>query len=240
MKLSIIIPTFEEAGAIERTLQNLQGLGSISHEIIVADSGSTDQTVEIAKKYTDKVYVYTDQPKNASRGRNLGALHASGELLAFIDADVLPVNPNEFFKEAIRRFDADPKLVAAGVCVRALPEVETWSDRISHILVNLFCYLSNNILRVGGISGEFQMIRKDAFEKVGKYNEHLKITEDNDLYGRLVKIGKTRTFWNLMVMHPSRRAHAIGWRRLWTEWILNLISVKLRGRSWSDEWLHIR
>lgn len=240
MKLSIIIPTFEEAGAIEKTLQNLQSLTTIPHEIIVADSGSVDQTVAIAKKYTEKVYVYTDLPKNASRGRNLGASHASGELLAFIDADVLPQNVDEFFVNAVRRFDIDPKLVAAGVCVRTLPEVETWGDRISHILINFFAGVSNNVLGISSISGEFQMMRKESFEKVGRYNEGLKISEDNDLYGRLGKIGETRTFWNLLVMHPSRRAHAIGWLRLWKEWILNLISVKIRGKSWNEEWLHIR
>jgi glycosyltransferase involved in cell wall biosynthesis len=238
--LSIIIPTYEEERVIEKTLLHLRTVKSVPFELIVADSGSTDRTVEIAEKYADAVVRYDDRPKNAARGRNLGAVHASGKYLAFIDADVLPVDPEHFFKKLIERFEADSRIMGGGVCVRTLPEIETWGDRISHIMINVMTATANNIFHQGAISGEFQMMRKDAFEKVGHYNESLNITEDNDLYGRLAKLGKTRTFWDLMVMHPSRRAHKIGWPRLWFEWTINLFAVKFLGHTWHSEWLHVR
>ena len=59
--ISIIIPTLREEEFLERTLQNLQGL-ALPHEIIITDGGSTDETLDIARRYTDEIVVW-DRPK---------------------------------------------------------------------------------------------------------------------------------------------------------------------------------
>lgn len=238
--LSIIIPTFNEERALEKTLKGIKELTAVPYELIVADSGSTDQTVAIAERYADKVVRYEGQPRNAARGRNLGANAATGELLAFIDADVTLVNINSFFIEALKEFEQDPRLVAIGARVKALPEVETWGDWVSHKIINVNCFLVNNIFRAAAISGEFQMMRARVFNAAGHYNEALNITEDNDLYGRLRKFGRIRLIRRLWVMHPSRRAHAIGWPRLWWELSINWVSVTFFGKTWHDTWRQVR
>ncbi len=237
--ISLIVPTYNEENALEKTLKGLKQL-SLPHELIVADSGSTDGTVVIAKQYADKVVVYEGRPRNAGRGRNTGATAANGDLLAFVDADVSIIDIDAFFTTATALFQKDPKLVAIAARVRALPEVETWGDRISHSLINFMCYIGNNVLRTGAISGEFQMIRTSAFKTLGGYNEALNITEDTDLYVRLSKIGRVRTVRSLLVMHPSRRAHARGWPKLWWELSINWFSVMVFGKPWHDEWSTVR
>ena len=64
--LSIIIPTFNEERALEETLKGVKRLKGMPYELVVADSGSTDHTVNIAEKYADRVVRYEDQPKNAA------------------------------------------------------------------------------------------------------------------------------------------------------------------------------
>jgi glycosyltransferase involved in cell wall biosynthesis len=238
--LSIIIPTFNEERAIEKTLQGIKKLTSVPYELIVSDSGSTDRTVAIAEQYADQVVRYTDTPRNAARGRNEGAKVARGDFLAFIDADVTVVDINTFFIEALQEFERDSKIVAIGARIKTDPRVETWGDRISHTIINFNCFIANNVFRAAAISGEFQMMRAHVFAAAGRYNEALNITEDNDLYGRLRKFGKIRLVRKLWVMHESRRAHAIGWPRLWWELGINWVSVMFFGRTWHENWRHIR
>jgi glycosyltransferase involved in cell wall biosynthesis len=238
--LSIIIPTFNEEKAIEKTLQSVKKLRNFEYEMIVSDSGSTDSTVEVAQRYADKVVRYDDLPRNAARGRNEGARVAKGNFLAFIDADVSVVDIDVFFVKALAAFANDPKLVGIVPRIRVEAAHRTRSDRVSYALVNLIMLLLNNVLHIGGGSGDLQMVRAEAFGKIRGYDENLYIGQDNDLFARLTKVGKTRLIGDLWVENPGRRARAVGWFRLWREWVMNWVSVKVRGRPWLSEWPPVR
>ncbi len=88
-KVSVVIPTYNS----ERTLQDC--LESIKHqdypdvEIIIADDGSTDSTLEIARKYTNNIY--QNPLKTGEAGKAVGVKWARGEIIALIDSDnILP------------------------------------------------------------------------------------------------------------------------------------------------------
>jgi rSAM/selenodomain-associated transferase 2 len=82
--ISIIIPTLNEAQALPATLQSLQPLKQQGVEIIIVDGGSIDQTLNIAEQYGSKAL----QSKIGRASQmNVGAEHASGELLLFLHAD---------------------------------------------------------------------------------------------------------------------------------------------------------
>ena len=84
MRLSIVIPTLDEAAGIVDQLNALQPLRREGHEVIVVDGGSTDATAELARPLADLVLA-------TSRGRSLqmnaGAAQARGEVLLFLHAD---------------------------------------------------------------------------------------------------------------------------------------------------------
>ncbi|TNE32084.1 glycosyltransferase family 2 protein [bacterium] len=89
--LSIIIPAYNEADRIEASLQkavDYLGQKDYEYEIIVADDGSTDNTVAIANKFGDKVKAYA-LPKNTGKGAavRMGMLKAKGDIRIFTDAD---------------------------------------------------------------------------------------------------------------------------------------------------------
>ena len=86
--VSVIIPTLNEEGYLEKCLVSLKNQqGHDNFEIIVVDAQSSDNTVEIAKKYANKVII--SKKKSPSIQRNLGAKAANGNILAFIDADTV-------------------------------------------------------------------------------------------------------------------------------------------------------
>ncbi len=86
MKLSIIIPTLNEAETIRQSLLSLQYFRKLGHEIILADGGSQDTTCFIAHPLVDHILI-----SEPGRGRqmNLGAKIATGKILIFLHADTL-------------------------------------------------------------------------------------------------------------------------------------------------------
>lgn len=240
-KISIIIPTLNEEKIIEKTIQNLRNLKDISYEIIISDGKSTDKTIEIAKKYADKVVVYDGKTRQTiGMGRNLGAQQATGDFLVFLDSDLYIPNINQFFNKTIENFKKDKKLVALTVCLKVFPEVATLSDKVIFKIVNYIFFFFNNVFHTGGASGEFQMIRADIFNKLGGYNETLAAAEDNELFVRLAKVGRTHIEMSLFILHTSRRAHKIGWPKLLSSWLRNHFSMVMYKKSWNQVWEEVR
>src|SRR5205823_810907 len=105
------------------TLLSLKRGISIPHEIIVSDGGSSDKTIEIARKYADKVVIYSGKIRQTiAGGRNAGAAAASGEYLIFLDADCEIQDINGFFQTAIDRFLGNKKLVALTCEIHVFPQ----------------------------------------------------------------------------------------------------------------------
>lgn len=87
--ISIIIPTYNESSVIEKTLRQLNELTcKEGKEIIIADGGSTDNTIEIAEKYASVV----NCKKGKANQLNAGAKQAKGEILFFVHADMFVPN----------------------------------------------------------------------------------------------------------------------------------------------------
>ena len=85
--VSIIIPCYNEAGSILKTLE--QKALEATHEVIVIDGGSSDNTLEILEKLTSRHTLITSQQANRSAQMNLAAQQANGDILLFLHADTL-------------------------------------------------------------------------------------------------------------------------------------------------------
>lgn len=90
MKISIIIPVYNEAATIGNCLRSLQQQTIQDFEIIVVDDGSTDQTHAIIKdtKINHNLDLLLQKHQGPGKARNLGASKARGEILVFVDADM--------------------------------------------------------------------------------------------------------------------------------------------------------
>ena len=148
MKLSVVIPTLNEAMHIQPALQALAPLRRRGHEVIVADAGSVDGTAQLAAGLCDRVVA-------SARGRavqmNAGARHAGGDALLFLHADTrLPFNAERAIAQALRH------------CLWGRFDVEIESRRR---LLKLVGCAMNLRSRLSGIATGDQAIfvRRDAF-----------------------------------------------------------------------------
>ena len=238
--ISIIIPTLNEEKLIRETLSRLKSSMTLPHEIIISDGKSTDTTVEIARRLADNVVVYSGTPRQTiAQGRNAGARVATGDFLVFLDADCRIENPDKLFTLALESFKNDPRLVGQSAWIKVFPENETFGDNVVWTFMN-YSNVLLNLVGIGGAPGEFQMIRKEAFERVSGYNEQLIATEDYDMFNRLSKIGRVRLNTALVVFHSGRHGHVLGWPKLLFLWFMNTLSYTIRGKSFSREWTVIR
>ena len=122
MRLSIIVPVFNEAAGIAPALAALQGLRARGHEVIVADGGSSDATVDEARPLADSVLA---SRKGRATQMNAGARAATGNAFVFLHADTrLPERADALIEAALAthhwgRFDvridsAHPMLAVVG------------------------------------------------------------------------------------------------------------------------------
>jgi glycosyltransferase involved in cell wall biosynthesis len=87
VKFSVIIAVYNGAATIARAIDSILNQTQKAHELIIVDDGSTDNTAEVVLQYADGVrYIYQDNA-GVSAARNNGVKHATGNWIAFLDAD---------------------------------------------------------------------------------------------------------------------------------------------------------
>lgn len=228
--ISVIIPTFQEQDYIEAVLSRLSKVQP-HVEVIVVDGGSRDKTVEVAKRFTSKVY-HTSK-KGISCGRNYGAKKASGNILVFLDADVIfPMSLPEKVQETFKQ----PTVV--GATCNIMPQRSRLGATTFFRIYNLIIRFSTRFRPHS--RGEFFAVRKSAFQKANGFDETMPCLEDHDLANRLSKLGKFVFIPDLTVYESLRRFQKLGFRRVIGTWIVDYIFFMLRGRPLSQEWKPIR
>lgn len=85
--VSVVIPAFNAESFLGEALDSVLGQTARPTEVIVVDDGSTDGTRALVRRYSDAVRLVTQDNGGAARARNVGARQATGEWLAFLDAD---------------------------------------------------------------------------------------------------------------------------------------------------------
>ena len=176
---SIIMPAFNEEKYISEALQAVCRLDypRDRYEVIVVDNGSKDDTVLIAKKYADHVYVLPDVRVGAVR--NYGVQKSKGEFIAFLDSDCIP--PQGWIKDTLLYMTENGCDAVGGLgLVRENP---TWVES-SWILNQIPIDKSSNIL-----GGAAIIMKKSAFMSVGGFNEKINAGEDTLLANNLISKG---------------------------------------------------
>lgn len=109
LKISVIVPSFNQGQYIEETFVSLISQDYDNLEIIVIDGGSTDQTVSLIKKYTTNIdYWVSEKDKGQSEAINKGFAKASGDIITWLNSDDI-YEPGTLHKVATA-FEADPSL----------------------------------------------------------------------------------------------------------------------------------
>ena len=109
ISLSVIIPVYNGGEKFRRCLASLKENPRHAAEIIVVADGDTDGSYEVAKKFGARVF-RLPSPRGPGRARNLGASRAQGDILFFIDADV--VVPPQAIEMVASAFEREPQIDA--------------------------------------------------------------------------------------------------------------------------------
>ena len=123
LHISVIVPVHNGTHVTGRCHRGPKPLDLSNFEVIVVDDCSTDTTPQIVERYRHAIYSDPEE-YGPGRARNLGSKHASGEILAFIDADV--ILPPEGLCLVEEAFSRDPKLAAVFGSYDDEPECDTF------------------------------------------------------------------------------------------------------------------
>jgi glycosyltransferase involved in cell wall biosynthesis len=191
--VSVIIPTYNRAGIICRTLDNLFEQTYPNFEMIVVDDGSTDDTLSALHRYGDKIQVISQKNAGPAAARNRGVNTSRGEIIAFQDSDDL-WKPTKLERQ-VRLLEKDKSIPCClcNIVLRTLngKEITSFGDSLifprneEGIWLNASEVLATRFV----LFNQAVAIRREAWEKAGGFDEKLKYFEDYDLPLRLSLAG---------------------------------------------------
>ncbi len=183
MKVSVIIPVYNEERVIKDCITSLMRESYKNLEIIVVEDGSNDNTSTILQEISKEfgIRVFNQKHKGAGAARNLGVKYAMGEILVFVDADMT------FDKDFIKKL-IEPIVKKELIGTFSKDEYLENKDNIWAQCWNLNRGLPVNRMHTNDYPDTqevFRAIRKDSFENVGGFDEKLGYTDDWSLSRKL-------------------------------------------------------
>ncbi len=184
MRLSVIVPAFNEQAylaptldSIEESAAHLHASSGVEVETIVVDNNSPDETAAVAR--SRGATVVREPVQGIARARNTGARRATGDVLVFVDADVTV--PRTLLG-AIHAAMQDPACVGGAVDVEYRPR---------RFAIGLYLRAWRLLSRLTGMAqGATQFCRRHAFEHIGGYNESVWMGEDVDFFSSLRRLAR--------------------------------------------------
>lgn len=204
--LTIVMPTLNEAAGIVQALRALAPLRARGAELIVADGGSSDDTVALARAGAARVI---HAPRGRALQMNAGAQHAGSDVLLFLHADTeLPANADTLIEEALAK--------GSRVWGRFDVRIEG-----RHSFLRVIAAFMNLRSRWSGIAtgDQAMFMTRAAFEAVGGFAAQ-PLMEDIALSARLLKRSRPACL-RARVATSGRRWESRGvWRTVWLMWRL--------------------
>ena len=181
--ISVIIPAYNAEKTILETIESVLKQTFLDFELIIINDGSQDSTLEIISNLQDsriKVFCYPNSGLSASRNR--GIFHATGDYISFLDADDL-WTPDKL-EAQLKALQENPQAAVAYSWTKCIDEFGEVSRRGTHISVTGDVY--KNLLVVNFLeSGSNVLVRREAFNEVGVFDEFVSPAEDWDMWLRL-------------------------------------------------------
>ena len=207
-KISIVTPSYNQGQYLEKTILSVLEQNYPNFEYIIIDGGSTDNSVEIIKKYEKHLKYWLSEPdRGQSHAINKGFEHATGDLLAWLNSDDYYM-PGALHKVAEIAM-ANPQtgaIVGAGQFVNESGKVTLYKEPAGVTLESLY-----NWLDVFHFMQPSCFFRKNAWEKCGHLDEQIHIAMDLDLWLKIAKhfeFVRTSALLSASLLHPNAKTSA--------------------------------
>lgn len=214
--LSIVIPTLNEERYLPRLLNSLaKQAHSKDIEVIIVDGKSEDNTVTIARSYTDKLpgLQVVRSERGISLQRNVGANKARSNQLVFLDADCEV--PKGSLQKILNTYSSNKDFIA-------VPYLTPYDGKlIDKVFAPLsYAYFSLVSHSHPIIVGMCIITTKTAHDRTGGFNEKLQYAEDIDYGFRAVQKGaKYRILYRLPIKSSARRLNKFGRIKIGLQWL---------------------
>lgn len=198
MKLSIITPSYQQGKYIERTIESVLSQGYPELEYIIMDGGSKDETVDILKKYGDKIIWESKKDKGQTDALNQGIAKSTGDVIGWLNSDDI-YYPGTFDK-VMRVFETHPEVNVVYGNANHIDELDGimepyYTEPFSFERLKDVCFICQPSV----------FFRKSVVEKYGYPDVNLQYCMDYEYW---VRLGKKETFYYLEETLAGSRLYA--------------------------------
>ncbi len=224
--VSVVIPAYNEENYLPLCLESIKKQDyAAEYEVIVVDNASMDNTAKIALDWGAKV-VY-ESKRSPACARQKGVEAATGEIIAFIDADTQA--PACWLSAIVSRFVREPETVVisgpyAYCDAGSIARIASYIGNFISIIID---HLFRKVLNKGSaVWGSNFAVRRTAILEVGGFDTSIRFYgEEYELSLRLKKAGKGGIIPRLFVLTSARRLKRMGVVTLYWNWIVDYFSV---------------
>jgi len=215
MKISIVVPAYNEEKYIKPCIESLVSQDFLDYEVIVSLNACTDDTecvvLDVAKKYNfSNLKIVKENRKGVSYARQSGAKIAQGNVIVSCDADT--VYPKNWLSQISKHFEENNAVLFYGsVRMNGGP---FYLRFLARYIYTLFLYISR-LFGKDNVTGMNFAYRKDLFVKAGGYDLNLKSAEDIYLGQKLKKYGRVVFDPKIFVYTSPRRFQKGFFKFLW-------------------------
>ncbi len=221
--ISIIIPTYNEAAYIKKTLESIKRQPYKDFEVLLADSESDDGTQRISRRIMRGIKIVSERRRSTGAACNRAAKMAKGRILLFIDADTAA--SRTLLAAYASAFEKDGVAAATGPLL-PLEKADTFT-RLGYRLISVG--LVKLLIRLGqpSIIGSNFAVLKSAFLRVGGFNEDFVTYYDWDLSRRIGRQGGVVYVEKAVALTSTRRIRKWGALRYFTFHAVNTVRYAL-------------
>jgi glycosyltransferase involved in cell wall biosynthesis len=230
--VSVIVCAYNEARFLPSCLHSLLTQTRLPDELIVVNNASADETAAVARAIAG-VRVIDEPKKGLVIAREAGRLAATGDILAYVDADCRA--PLQWLERIERRFIRHP----AAVAVTGPYRFYDW-DWFGRVLIRLYDYIvappTHLLVHYGFGAGAILYggnfaVTRDALQRIGGFDRRIEFHgEDTNLGRRLTPLGSVTVARECWLWTSARRYRAMGKRRVFGLYVRNFWSEILRHR----------
>lgn len=179
IKISVILPVYNAEKYLSEAIESILRQTVVTHEVLVIDDGSTDNSLEIGRRFEPAVEIISQKNKGAGAARNTGIKNASGTHMAFLDADDRWTDKKLEKQQAFLEENPDIDMVFGKVKQFISPELPA-EKKIR---------LKKDLVVMPGFAPGSLLISKTKFMQVGLFDEQLELGEFIDWFNRASGLG---------------------------------------------------
>jgi len=178
--ISVIVPAYNAERYLTESVKSIRAQTLPATEILIIDDGSTDNTAAVARQLNSQITLIQQDNQGAGAARNLGVKMASGEFIAFLDADDLWSESKLEKQFEILKQQPHTEMVFGRVTQFISPDID------DQLKATIAC---PEVPIAGYVPGTL-FLRKETFLHVGFFETHWKLGEFIDWYAKAIEQGK--------------------------------------------------